>query len=193
MHQVRGPFPPEFRSAAGAALLVICALSALPAMAQQSIFKWVDDRGVVNYGNAEVPKNSAVSLVDTSPQAASHPAVKIESRARPARLSDADVLREQLARSQEEIARLRQASAANAATAPAASTAARRAENYAAWRAQCESEHRADCDEETFAAEKKPAAKPVANRAKPSAASLQYAATPKPAAKTAGGTDTSMQ
>jgi hypothetical protein len=190
MHQVRGPFPPEFRSAAGAALLVICALSALPAMAQQSIFKWVDDRGVVNYGNAEVPKNSAVSLVDTSPQAASHPAVKIESRARPARLSDADVLREQLARSQEEIARLRQASAAGP---PAASTAARRAENYAAWRAQCESEHRADCDEETFAAEKKPAAKPVANRAKPSAASLQYAATPKPAAKTAGGTDTSMQ
>ncbi len=193
MHQVRGPFPPEFRSAAGAALFIICSLAASTTMAQQSIYKWVDDRGVVNYGNSAVPKNTAVSLVDTSPQAAAQTAAKAENPGRYARLSDADVLREQLARSQEEIAKLRQASAGGSAAGNGTSATARHAEDYANWRARCESEHRVDCDEETFNVEKKPAAKPIANRAKPSPASLQFAATPKTAPKTAGGSATSTQ
>jgi hypothetical protein len=119
MQYVRGPFPPKFRDAGRSLALALLILAAAPALAQQqSIFKWVDERGVVNYGNAEVPKNVAVSLVDTTPQASAKPDSRSAANAaRPARLSDADVLREQLARSHEEIARLRQAAAAaNGAT-----------------------------------------------------------------------------
>jgi hypothetical protein len=116
MQYVRGPFPPEFRDAAASLAFAILLSAAAPAMAQQqSIYKWVDEHGVVNYGNAEVPKNTNISLVDTSPQITARPADAKPgaSAAKPTRLSDADVLREQLARSHEEIARLRRAAAAN--------------------------------------------------------------------------------
>jgi hypothetical protein len=165
MQHVRGPFPPEFRYAAA---LVLTLIAAAPAMAQQTIYKWVDERGVVNYGNAQVPKNSNVSLVDTTPRvAASTDAKPAGPAARTGRLSDADVLREQLARSQDEISRLKQA----AGGAPA------RRPDFATWRLQCEKEHHVDCNEETYNALPKAAA-----QAKP--ARLEVATTPKGERKT---------
>lgn len=139
MKHVRGPFPPKFRAAAGSIAFSICALAGAPALAQQAIYKWVDERGVVNYGNTDVPKNITVSLIDTAPPVA---AIQPQSTALP---GDAEALREQLAKSQEEVARLH-------ATA-GAQVAARKAEPFEAWRQRCESDHRVDCDKETYTAE----------------------------------------
>ena len=144
MQPIRGPFLSIFRTAAG--LLALAVSAAAPA---QTIYKWVDERGVVNYGNADVPKTREVSVVDTTPQVASQPVAKMrDAPTRPARLSDADMLREELMRSREEIARLRQ----NAAPG-AKSNSGRGTESFATWREECEQQRRADCDEATYAAQ----------------------------------------
>jgi hypothetical protein len=195
MQHVRGPFLSVFRAAAGSLVLAICA--AAPVASAQTIYKWVDERGVVNYGNADVPKTRQVSVVDTTPPVtAAQPNAKPRDTAvRQARLSDADMLREELMRSREEVARLRQ----NAAPG-AKSNSGRAPEGFAAWRETCEQQHRLDCNEATYTAESQsagaqpqPAAarQPLTYLPKPALdkseqATLQVAGSSKPAPKPTG-------
>jgi len=138
MKFIRGAFPTFFRPAAalfGCAL----ALALLPGGADaQAIYRWVDERGVVNYGNTDVPKDREVKAVDTTPKVAvraeSPPAV---AAARP---SDTESLRRELARAREEVSRLRQ-------DATAANSGARPGPSYAEWREECERQRRVDCDD----------------------------------------------
>jgi len=112
MQQVRGPFLPIFRAAAGPLVLAIC--FAAPSAFAQTIYKWVDERGVVNYGNADVPKKREVTVVDTTPPVAIQPGANPRDAApHPVKLTEADMLRGELMRTREEIARLKQAAPAN--------------------------------------------------------------------------------
>ncbi len=114
MQNVRGPFLTIFRAAAGPLALAISI--AAPSVHAQTIYKWVDEHGIVNYGNADVPKKREITVVDTTPPVVIQSSVKPrDAVARPVRLSDADMLREELVRSREEIARLKQAAPANPA------------------------------------------------------------------------------
>lgn len=205
MQQVRGPFLSIFRAAAGSLVLAVFTGMFATVTSAQTIYKWVDERGVVNYGNADVPKKRDVSVVDTTPAVAAQPAAKPrEAAARQARLSDADMLREELMRAREEVTRLRQ----GAAQVAKANTG-RGPEGYAAWRDDCEQQHRANCNETTYAAEgqagglpqQQPAAvrQPVTYSPKPASdvpgqGTLQVAGSIKPAPKPAGATPvTTMQ
>ena len=153
MQHVRGPFP-SFSRAPGRRVLVSGGLALAIALcasgaSAQAIYKWVDERGVVNYGNADVPKSRDVSIVDTAPPVALQPDAKRRESATPAsKLSDADLLRQELVRTRDENARLRQ----NVAQFTPAS-APQHADVYAAWREQCERQRHVDCDEGTFVAE----------------------------------------
>jgi len=150
----------------------------------QTIYKWVDERGVVNYGNADVPKSRDVKVVDTTPPVAAQAGAKTRDAAvRPARLSDADMLREELLRSREEIARLRQ----TAASAPK-NSASHPPEGFGAWREACEKQHRDDCSEAAFTAENPPALNQPVSYSKPAAPdpAMQVAGAPKPAPRSSG-------
>jgi hypothetical protein len=128
---------------------------------------------VVNYGNADVPKSREVKVVDTTPPVAAQPGAKArEAAAHPARLSDADMLREELLRSREEVARLRQ----NATISK--NGAGHPPEGFAAWRDACEKQHRDDCNEATFNADNPSVVNQPVSYSKP--------ATPDPALQVAG-------
>jgi hypothetical protein len=179
MQTLRGPFLTVFRATAGLTLAVPClfVLSATTASAQ-TIYKWVDERGVVNYGNADVPKSREVKVVDTTPPVAAQASAKTrEVAAHPARLSDADMLREELLRSREEIARLRQ----NASVSK--NGTGHPPEGFAAWRDACEKQHRDDCSEAAFIAENPSVANQPVSYSKPAAPdpALQVAGPAKPA------------
>jgi uncharacterized protein DUF4124 len=137
MQHVRGLFPSKIRLAG-----VVFALAAAAAclfsgpVSAQTIYKWVDERGVVNYGNADVPKKGNVSVVDTTPAVIGQPAAKPhENTNRPGKAAEAAPERDAAPRMHDEGARMRPVSApaASAATpaqipssssAPAAQTAA---------------------------------------------------------------------
>jgi hypothetical protein len=139
MQTLRGPFLSIFRAMAGLTPFVLCLLALAAPASAQTIYKWVDEHGVVNYGNADVPKKGDVKVVDTTPPVAAQAGAKPrEAAMHPARLSDADMLREELLRSREEISRLRQSASVskNAASHPP--------EGFAAWRDACEKQHRDD-------------------------------------------------
>lgn len=185
MQQVRGPFLSVFRAAAGTLALATSAVLAAPTSAQ-TIYKWVDEHGVVNYGNTDVPKARDVSVVDTSPPVAGAGATEAKPRetvARVARISDADMLREELMRSREEIARLKQTAAQTGK-----GTASRGPDGYAAWREQCELQHRAACNEAAYAESLQ-----GAQVQQPVVAQQPVTYIPKPAAKPGGGPITTMQ
>jgi hypothetical protein len=185
MQLLRGPFLSIFRAAAGLTSFVLCllVLCAGPASAQ-TIYKWVDERGVVNYGNADVPKSREVKVVDTTPPVAAQAGAKTrEAAAHPARLSDADMLREELLRSREEITRLRQ----NAAATPK-NIAGHPPEGFAAWRDACEKQHRDDCSEAAFNTDNPSASNQPVNYSKPTAPepAMQVAGPAKPATRSSG-------
>ena len=145
MQNVRGVFPSFFRPAA-VTLACSLAAAAVPVGASaQAIYKWVDERGVVNYGNAEVPKDREVKAVDTAPK------VAVRSEPGPgatnAKPNDTELLRQELARTREEVSRLRQ----NVAAVNSGTAKTRRAA-YAKWREDCERQRRVDCDEGAYAA-----------------------------------------
>jgi hypothetical protein len=185
MQTLRGPFLSVFRAAAGQTLSVLCLLALCAATASaQTIYKWVDEHGVVNYGNADVPKKGEVKVVDTTPPVAAQPGAKArDAAARPVRLSDADMLREELLRSREEIARLRQ----NSAAVPK-SGLGHPAEGYAAWRDACEKQHRDDCSEAAFNADNPSVVNQPVSYSKPTAPepALQVAGPAKPAPRSSG-------
>jgi hypothetical protein len=172
MQRLRGPFLSVFRATAVVPVLFAGAcLVTIPAFAQ-TIYKWVDERGVVNYGNAEVPKSKDVSIVDTTPQVVSQP----DAKARQAKSSDTDALREQLQRSREEVSRLRQNS-----TQGYTGNANRGSDAYAAWREDCERKHRTDCNEATYSAETQAAQAPQPGAVRPPANTPPKAVFNKPA------------
>ena len=147
MQNVRGVFPSFFRPAA-VALACSLAAAAVPADASaQAIYKWVDERGVVNYGNAEVPKDREVKAVDTAPKVALRSEPGPGSGAANAKPNDTELLRQELARTREEVSRLRQ----NVAAVNSGAAKARRA-SYAEWREDCERQRRVDCNEGAYAA-----------------------------------------
>jgi hypothetical protein len=187
MQMLRGPFLTIFRATAGLtpfvltlfvrSLFVLCATTA----SAQTIYKWVDEHGVVNYGNADVPKSREVKVVDTTPPVAAQPGAKArEAAAHPARLSDADMLREELLRSREEVSRLRQ----NASVSK--NGAGHPPEGFAAWRDACEKQHRDDCSEAAFIADNPSVVNQPVSYSKPAAPDpgLQVAGSGKPAPRT---------
>jgi hypothetical protein len=145
MQYVRGAFPSFFRPAAIALACGLGAAGLSGAVSAQAIYKWVDERGIVNYGNAEIPKDREVSAVDTAPK------VVVRSDPRPrdaasagAKPSDSELLRQELARTREEVARLRQ----NVAAVNSSASKHRRGESYVEWREECERQRRVDCDDD---------------------------------------------
>jgi hypothetical protein len=120
MQHVRGLFPSKIRLAG--VVFALAAAAACPwcgPASAQTIYKWVDERGVVNYGNADVPKKGNVSVVDTTPALIGQPAAKPhENMIRPGKPGDAESSREAAPRMHDEGAKLRPVSA------PAASTVA---------------------------------------------------------------------
>jgi hypothetical protein len=185
MQTLRGPLLSVFRATAGLTLFVLCLLVLCAGTASaQTIYKWVDERGVVNYGNADVPKTREVKVVDTTPPVAAQAGAKArEAAAHPARLSDADMLREELLRSREEVARLRQ----NASASPR-NGSGHPADGFAAWRDACEKQHRDDCSEAVFNAENPAAVNQPVSYSKPAASdpALQVAGSAKPAPRSSG-------
>jgi hypothetical protein len=184
MQLLRGPFLALFRVTAGLTLSVLCLLvpCATPACAQ-TIYKWVDERGVVNYGNADVPKKGDVKVVDTSPPVAAQAGAKPrEAAVHTARLSDADMLREELLRSREEVARLRQSAVVSK------NGTGRPPEGFAAWRESCEKQHRDDCSEAAFNTENPAVINQPVSYSKPAAPepAMQVAGSPKPAPRSSG-------
>jgi hypothetical protein len=179
MQMLRGPFLSVFRAAAGLTLFVPCLLVLCAGTASaQTIYKWVDEHGVVNYGNADVPKKGEVKVVDTTPPVAAQPFAKPrDAAAHPVRLSDADMLREELLRSREEISRLRQ----NAAVSK--NGTGHPPEGFTAWRDACEKQHRDDCSEAAFTADNPSVVNQPVNFSKPAAPdpAMQVAGPAKPA------------
>ena len=148
MQHVRGPFPSFFRLAAGLFTLAVCASVGMPGASAQTIYKWIDERGVVNYGNSEIPKSRDVSIVDTAPPVWVRPDSKSREStsdlATPQR-GNTPQLRQERARSREETARPRtNVAQVNSGNSSKSSSA------YATWREACERQRRVDCNEATY-------------------------------------------
>jgi len=114
------------------AIVTASLLLALPAHAQ--IYKWVDDRGVVNYTSTPPANRKSVALDEDQGRVSTIEAVDY-SKVGPARREQA--LQVRIARLEEEVARGRQTAAVDAAAA---------AEAYRVWREQCIAQRRVDCD-----------------------------------------------
>jgi hypothetical protein len=117
-----------FRLAALAASLLL----ALPAHAQ--IYKWVDDKGVVNYTGTPPANRKSVALDEEQGRVSTIQAVDY-SKVGAARREQA--LQARVARLEEEVARGQQTAALDAAAA---------ADAYRVWREQCIAQRRVDCD-----------------------------------------------
>jgi len=130
--------------------IVFCALlgAALPAMAG-TVYKWTDQRGVVNYSTAPPPEAQRLMVVDTTPAVAAAGGVNDE---------DARAWREQrardLARDKRELESMRQKREADQARqdlyrhqlALAGQSASTEDERRRLAREQCLRERRVDCD-----------------------------------------------
>jgi hypothetical protein len=117
-----------YRLASVAAL----ALLALPVHAQ--IYKWVDDKGVVNYTSTPPANRKSVALDEEQGRVSTIEAVDY-SKVGAARREQA--LQARIARLEEQVARGQQTAAMDAAVS---------AEAYRLWREQCIAQRRVDCD-----------------------------------------------
>jgi hypothetical protein len=117
-----------FRIATVAASLLL----ALPVHAQ--IYKWVDDKGVVNYSGTPPANRKSVALDEEQGRVSTIQAVDYSKSGAALRER---ALQERLARLEEEVARGRQTAALEAAAA---------AEAFRVWREQCIAQRRVDCD-----------------------------------------------
>jgi hypothetical protein len=144
MQHVRGPFPSFFRPAAVALACGLGAAIFAGSVPAQAIYKWVDTRGVVNYGNAEVPGDREIKAVDTAPKVVvrsdTGPGKATAASAKP---SDTELLRQELTRTREEVARLRQ----NVAAVNSRASKYRGGESTIDWREECERQRRVDCND----------------------------------------------
>ncbi len=114
--------------------LALAAALALAPAVHADIYKWVDDKGVVNYTSTP-PENRNSTKLDEEQGRVSTIEAYDYSRSGAQRREQA--LQERVARLEEEAARGRQAAALDAAAA---------AEAYRVWREQCIAQRRVDCD-----------------------------------------------
>jgi hypothetical protein len=116
-------------------LASLAALLVLAPAAHAEIYKWVDDKGVVNYSNTPPPANrKSVKLDEEQGRVSTIEAYDYSKSGAPRR---EQALQERVARLEQEVARARQTAALDAAAA---------AEAYRAWREQCIAQRRVDCD-----------------------------------------------
>jgi len=118
-------------------LASLAALIVLAPAAHAEIYKWVDDKGVVNYSNTPPPANrKSVKLDEEQGRVSTIEAYDYSRSGAPRR---EQALQERVARLEQELlARGRQVAALDAAAA---------AEAYRAWREQCFAQRRVDCDD----------------------------------------------
>ncbi|MGH8703758.1 MAG: DUF4124 domain-containing protein [Burkholderiales bacterium] len=116
-------------------LATLAALLAFAQVAHAEIYKWVDDKGVVNYSNSPPANRKSVTLDEEQGRVSTIEAYD-HSKSGGARREQA--LQERVARLEQEVARGRQTAALDAAAA---------AEAYRVWREQCIAQRRVDCDD----------------------------------------------
>jgi hypothetical protein len=120
-------------------LATLAALIVLAPAAHAEIYKWVDDKGVVNYSTTPPTNRKSVKLDEEQGRVSTIEAYDY-SRGAPKR---EQALQERVARLEQEVARGRQTAALDAAAA---------AEAYRVWREQCFAQRRVDCDDPYAAA-----------------------------------------
>jgi len=116
-------------------LATLAALIVLAPVARAETYKWVDDKGVVNYSNSPPANRQSVKLDEEQGRVSTIEAYDY-SKSSAARREQ--VLQERVARLEQEVARGRQTAAPDAAAA---------AEAYRIWREQCIAQRRVDCDD----------------------------------------------
>jgi hypothetical protein len=122
-------------------LATLAALLVLAPAAHAEIYKWVDDKGVVNYTSTPPPENrKSVKLDEAQGRVSTIEAFDYAKSGAPRR---EQALQERVARLEQEVALGRQAAAQDAAAA---------AEAYRLWREQCIAQRRVDCDGGPYAA-----------------------------------------
>ncbi len=148
---VGAPCPASRRRTVGCSLLFLglaCALTAGSATAQ-SVYKWTDDKGVVNYTTTPPDKRKAIT-VDATPAVAGQAMVSDYDEARYWRdRSWRETLRDQREerlRGETEASQQRRLRSEAAATASTAASGARQKSLLDLMVAQCRSERRVDCD-----------------------------------------------
>jgi len=115
-------------------LATLAALIVLAPVAHAEIYKWVDDKGVVNYSTTPPTNRKSVKLDEEQGRVSTIEAVDY-STSGAARREQA--LQERVARLEQEVALGRQAATQDAAAA---------SEAYRVWREQCVAQRRVDCD-----------------------------------------------
>jgi hypothetical protein len=116
-------------------LLLVAVLAAVPAVHAQ-VYKWVDDKGVVNYSSAPPSKGKGVvKLEEDNGRVSTIPA--LARRDDPAAAAD-PALRQRVDQLEREAAAQRQSAAQQEIAA---------AEAYRRWVEQCRAERRVDCDD----------------------------------------------
>jgi hypothetical protein len=116
-------------------LLLVASLAAAPAVHAQ-VYKWVDEKGVVNYSSAPPPKGKGVvKLEDDNGRVTTIPAPV--RRDDPATAAD-PALRQRVEQLEREAAAQRQSAAQQEIAG---------AEAYRRWVEQCRAERRVDCDD----------------------------------------------
>jgi hypothetical protein len=118
----------------GLHLAILAALVALAPAARAEVYKWVDEKGVVNYSSTPPENRKSTKLDEEQGRVSTIPAFDSSKSGAPRR---EQALQERVARLEEEVARARQAAMVDEAAA---------AQAYRAWREHCIAQRRVDCD-----------------------------------------------
>jgi len=115
--------------------VALAALLALAPVVHAEIYKWVDEKGVVNYSDTPPEHRQSVKLDDEQGRVST---IEAYDYSRGGASQREQALQERVARLEEELARGRHTAALDAAAA---------AEAYRVWREQCIAQRRVDCDD----------------------------------------------
>jgi hypothetical protein len=115
--------------------VALAALLALAPAVPAEIYKWVDEKGVVNYSNTSPENRKSVKLEDEQGRVST---IEAYDYSRDGAAKGAQALQERVARLEQEVARGRQMAAADDAAAQ---------EAHRQWREQCFAQRRVDCDD----------------------------------------------
>jgi len=121
-------------------LVALAALLVLAPTVRAEVYKWVDEKGVVNYSNTPPENRKSVKLDEEQGRVST---IEAYDYSRDGAGKREKALQERVARLEQEVARGRQTAALDAAAA---------AEAYRVWREQCFAQRRVDCDDPYAAA-----------------------------------------